>query len=114
MFRMLIRDRLQLPTYQLRIVTITDMEPQTRSNHLLLSDLFADLILEAEDVLHDLIQRAEQNLDDLELALDISAFSQHQYTVSKGCSTSQPHKGTSIFTIDIDSKGEGDEMDGDD
>jgi hypothetical protein len=46
------------------------MEPQTRSNKLLLSDLFADLVLEAEEILHDLIQRAEQNLDDLDLAPD--------------------------------------------
>lgn len=73
------------------------MEPQTRNNKLLLSDLSADLILEAKENLHNLIQRVKQILDDLELALDISAFSQHQYTVSKGCSTSQPHNRTSIF-----------------
>jgi hypothetical protein len=73
------------------------MEPQTRNNKLLLSDLSADLILEAKENLHDLIQRVKQILDDLELALDISAFSQHQYTVSKGCSTSQPYNRTSIF-----------------
>jgi hypothetical protein len=79
------------------IVTTTHMETQTPSNKLLLSDLSANLILEAEENLHDLIQRAEQILDDLELALDISAFSHHQYTVSNGCSTSQPHDRTSIF-----------------
>jgi hypothetical protein len=73
------------------------MTPQTHSRTLPLSDLSADLILEAEENLHDLIQRAEQILDDLELALNISAFSQHQYTVSKGCSTSQLHDQTSIF-----------------
>ncbi len=73
------------------------MEPQTHSRKLLLSDLSANLILEAEEKLHDLIQRAEQISDDLELALNISAFSQRQYTVSKGCSTSQLHDPTSIF-----------------
>jgi hypothetical protein len=74
------------------------MESRTQRTNLLLSNLSADLILEAEEHLHDLMQRAEQILDDLELALDISAFSQHQYTVSKeGCSTSQPHDRTSIF-----------------
>jgi hypothetical protein len=79
------------------IVTIYHMEPQTRSNKLLLSDLSADLTLEAKKDLHDLIQRAEQVLDDLELALYISAFSQHQSTVLKCCSTLQPHDRTSIF-----------------
>lgn len=79
------------------IVTIYYMEPQIRNNKLLLSDLSADLILEAEENLYKRIHRAEQILDDLELALDISAFSQHQYTVTKGCSTSQPHERVSIF-----------------
>lgn len=72
------------------------MEPQTSSNKLLLLDLSVDLILEAEENLYDLIQRAEQILDDLELALDISAFSQRQYTVSKGYSTSQLHNPTLV------------------
>lgn len=67
------------------------MEPHSRK--LLLSDLSTDLILEAEEKLHDLIQRAEQ--DDFELALNISAFSQRP--VSKGCSTSQLHDLTSTF-----------------
>ena len=79
-------------------MTIYHMEPQRRSNKLLLSDLSTDLILEAEQDLHDLIQRAEQVLNDLELALYISTFSQHQYTtISKGCSTLQPHDRTSSF-----------------
>ena len=87
-----------LHTYPVNnIGTIYHMEPQTRNNKLLLSDLSADLILEAEENLHDLIQRAEQILDDLELALEISAFSQHQSIVSKGCSTSQLHDRTSIL-----------------
>jgi hypothetical protein len=76
---------------------LTNMEPQTHSRKLLLSDLSADLILEAEGNLRDLIQRAEQILDDLELTLNISAFSQRQYTVSRRCSTSQLHDSTSIF-----------------
>jgi hypothetical protein len=54
------------------------MEPGTFSNKFLLSDLSADLILEVEANLHDLIQKAEQILDDLKLALDILAFSQHR------------------------------------
>lgn len=76
---------------------LTNMESRTQRTNLLLSNLSADLILKAKEHLHDLIQRAEQILDDLELALDISAFSQHQYTLSKGCSTSQSHDRTSIF-----------------
>src|SRR5690349_2196135 len=75
--------------------TITNMEPQTHSRKLQLLDSSADLILEAEEKLHDLIQRADQ--DDLELALNISAFSQSQYTVSRGCGTSQLHDPASIF-----------------
>ncbi len=71
------------------------MEPQTRSRKLQLSDSSADLILKAKEKLHNLLQKADQ--DDLELALNISAFSQRQYTVSKGCSTSQLHGPTLIF-----------------
>lgn len=73
------------------------MTPQKHSRASTLSDLPADLILEAKENLHDLIQRAEQILDNLELALHISAFSQHQYTVFKGCHTSQLHDQTLIF-----------------
>ena len=72
------------------------MEPRTYSTKFLLSDLSADLVLEVEENLDNLIQRAEQILDDLELALDVLAVSQHRYTVSKGCSSSQPHDRTSI------------------
>lgn len=75
-------------------INFTDMEPQTQRRKLLLSDLSADLILEAGEQFRDLIQGAEQILDDLELALNISGFSQHQYTVSERCKTSQLHKTT--------------------
>ena len=74
------------------------MEPRTSSNKLLLTDFAADLIFEAEDDLHDLILKAEPILDDSKLALDNLAFLQHSCTVSKGCSTSQAHDRTSIFS----------------
>lgn len=53
---------------------IYHIEPQTCNNKLLLLDLSADLIFEAKENLYNLIQRAKQILDDLELALDILAF----------------------------------------
>jgi hypothetical protein len=69
------------------------MENQTYSSKLLLLEFSADLIFEVEENIHDLIQRALQILDDLELALNILEFSQHQY----GCNHPHLHYHTSIF-----------------
>jgi hypothetical protein len=77
------------------------MELQPHRRELLLSNLYADLIFEAKENLHDLMHNAEQILNDLELALDILAFSQHQYTVSKSCSTLQLHDRTSVSKLSL-------------
>ena len=42
------------------------MEPRTHSNKLLLSDLPANLITEAEEIIHDMVQETKQILDNLE------------------------------------------------
>lgn len=78
------------------------MEPRTHSGKLSLLDLSADLILEAEGNLYDLVQRAEQILSDLEIALDILTFSRYQHTVSQGYNTSQLHDHTLIFNPSSD------------
>jgi hypothetical protein len=78
------------------------MESQTYRRELLLSDLYTDLIFEAEENLHELMRSAEQILNNLELALDILVFSQHQYTVSKSCNTLQLYDRTSIFKLSSD------------
>jgi hypothetical protein len=78
------------------------MEPRAHIRKLLLSDLYVDLIFEAEESLHDLLRNAEHILNDLELALDNLASSQHQYTASESCNTLQLHDRTAIFKLSSD------------
>jgi hypothetical protein len=73
------------------------MEKQTHSSKLLFLEFSANLIFEVEENIRDLIQRTLQILDDLELALNILEFSQHQYTAPKGCNHPHLHYHTSIF-----------------
>jgi hypothetical protein len=73
------------------------MNPQTHSGKMMLLDLSAELISEAEESLLALVQRAEQILDDLKLTLDVLTFSQSKHPVSQGCNTSQLYYHTPVF-----------------
>jgi hypothetical protein len=61
------------------------VNPQMQSGKMMLLDLSAELIREAEESLLALVQRAEQILDDLKLTLDVLTFSQSKHPVSQGC-----------------------------
>lgn len=83
-----------------RVLT-NNMELQTHRG-LPLLDLSAELIHEAEENLFNLLQRAEQILNDSELALDILAFSQYPRIISQNCNTLQIHGHTSTFKLSSD------------